>query len=49
MKISRDRKADAEARSYRNLHGEEGTDTWEDDEWNAKQKEGDFDPEDNFM
>ncbi|GAA5855810.1 hypothetical protein JCM5353_008763 [Sporobolomyces roseus] len=49
LKLSRDRKADAEARSYRNLHGEEGTDTWEDDEWNAKQKEGDFDPEDDFM
>ncbi|GAA5937582.1 CCDC25 family protein [Sporobolomyces koalae] len=49
LKLARERKAEAEARSYNNLHGKEGTDEWEDDAWNAKQKEGDFDPEDDFM
>ncbi|GAA6063264.1 hypothetical protein JCM10212_004998 [Sporobolomyces blumeae] len=49
LKLSRDRKAAAEARSYRNLHGTEGTDEWEEDQWNAKQKEGDFDPDEDFM
>ncbi|GAA5998579.1 hypothetical protein JCM5350_000717 [Sporobolomyces pararoseus] len=49
LRIARERKAEAEARSYTNLHGKEGTDEWEDEQWIAKQKEGDFDPEDDFM
>ncbi|GAA5902773.1 CCDC25 family protein [Sporobolomyces salmoneus] len=48
LRIARQRKEEAEARSYTNLH-KEGTDEWEDDEWNAKQKEGEFDPKDDFM
>ncbi|GAA5968208.1 hypothetical protein JCM3765_003704 [Sporobolomyces pararoseus] len=48
LRIARERKAEAEARSYTNLH-KEGTDEWEDEQWIAKQKEGDFDPEDDFM
>ncbi|GJN92822.1 hypothetical protein Rhopal_005860-T1 [Rhodotorula paludigena] len=49
LALARQRKADAEARSYANLHAKEGTDEWEEDEWERNRKEGDFDPDDDFM
>jgi len=50
LRIARERKAEAEARSYQNLHKQQGsTEEWEDQEWLAKQKQGDFDPDEDFM
>ncbi|GAA5917837.1 hypothetical protein JCM5296_006617 [Sporobolomyces johnsonii] len=49
LALARQRKAEAEARSYRNLHAEKDTDQWEDDEWERKRPEGDFDPDEDFM
>jgi len=37
----RARKAEIEARSYDRIHGDKGTDTWEEDQWEASRKEGD--------
>ncbi|TNY17051.1 hypothetical protein DMC30DRAFT_450081 [Rhodotorula diobovata] len=45
----RARKAEIEARSYDRIHGDKGTDTWEEDQWEASRKEGDYDPNDDFM
>ncbi|GAA5909142.1 hypothetical protein JCM6882_001201 [Rhodosporidiobolus microsporus] len=47
--LARQRKADSEARDYANLHAKEGTDQWEDDQWEASRKEGDYDPDEDFM
>ncbi|GAA6004253.1 hypothetical protein JCM10207_002506 [Rhodosporidiobolus poonsookiae] len=47
--LARQRKADTAARSYDALHAKEGTDQWEDDQWESSRKEGDFDPDEDFM
>ncbi|BGP26191.1 coiled-coil domain-containing protein 25 [Rhodotorula toruloides] len=50
--LARQRKADAETRSYEKLFtGQSGKadDQWEEDQWEASRKEGDFDPEEDFM
>ncbi|GAA5989254.1 hypothetical protein JCM11641_003852 [Rhodosporidiobolus odoratus] len=46
---ARQRKADAAARSYNALHAKEGTDQYEEDLWESGRKEGDFDPDEDFM
>ncbi|BGP18105.1 hypothetical protein JCM10213_001418 [Rhodosporidiobolus nylandii] len=47
--LARQRKADAAARSYDALHAKEGTDQYEEDQWEASRVEGDFDPDEDFM
>ncbi|GAA6031283.1 hypothetical protein JCM8097_005583 [Rhodosporidiobolus ruineniae] len=47
--LSRQRKAEAEAKSYENLHAKAGTPQYEEDEWERSRKEGDFDPDEDFM
>ncbi|BGO93337.1 hypothetical protein JCM10020v2_005017 [Rhodotorula toruloides] len=50
--LAQQRKADAEARSYEKLFtGQSGKadDQWEEDQWEASRKEGDFDPDEDFM
>ncbi|ORY73836.1 hypothetical protein BCR35DRAFT_293542 [Leucosporidium creatinivorum] len=49
LEIQRARKAEAAARSYDNLGQKRGTYSDEDEEWESKQKEGDFDPDEDFM
>lgn len=50
LELARRRKAEAEARSYDNLHVHKGTaDEIEQAEWEARQRVGDFDPDDDFM
>ncbi|KAI5481208.1 hypothetical protein MNV49_005643 [Pseudohyphozyma bogoriensis] len=46
LELARQRKAEVEARSYKDLHGAEED---EDEAWERRQKEGDFDPEEDFM
>ncbi|GAA5864923.1 hypothetical protein JCM8547_004238 [Rhodosporidiobolus lusitaniae] len=47
--LSRTRKADAAARSYDALHAQPGTPEWEEQEWERSRKEGNFDPDEDFM
>lgn len=49
LSLARERKAKSEARSYSNLFEKKGTAEEEDHDWNSRQKEGDFDPEEDFM
>jgi hypothetical protein len=49
LNLARERKAKAEAKSYNNLFEKKGTHEEEDHDWNSRQKEGDFDPEEDFM
>jgi hypothetical protein len=49
LEIQRSRKAEAAARSYDTLGQKRGTYSDEDEEWESKQKEGDFDPDEDFM
>jgi hypothetical protein len=44
--LARSRKQESEAKSYDNLHNGPVD---EDEEWERKQKAGDFDPDDDFM
>ncbi|BGP41833.1 hypothetical protein JCM10449v2_005824 [Rhodotorula kratochvilovae] len=49
LALARARKAEQEARSYERLHQGEGGDAWEEDQWEAKRREGEFDPDEDFM
>ncbi|GAA6053952.1 hypothetical protein JCM3770_004638 [Rhodotorula araucariae] len=49
LAVARARKAEHEARSYARLHTAEGTEACEDDAWEAKRPEGDFNPDEDFM
>ena len=49
LELARQRKAEATAKSYTTLHSKRGTHSDEDEEWEAKQAVGDFDPDDDFM
>ena len=49
LEIARRRKAEVQARSYADLHSSRGTASDEDEEWQSRQREGDFDPDDDFM
>lgn len=53
LRLERERKVLKAGRGYAGLHGEErkrGTlEEEEDEEWERKQRVGDFDPDDDFM
>lgn len=49
LETQRQRKAEAAAKDYNTLFEKKGTAEEEDYDWEARQKEGDFDPEDDFM
>ncbi|SCV73753.1 BQ2448_6183 [Microbotryum intermedium] len=51
LELSRQRKVEAESRDYSRLHERKEALSYEDEEaeWNSRQKEGDFDPEEDFM
>lgn len=40
LAVARARKADVEAKSYERLHAGEGSEAWEEDQWEASRKEG---------